>query len=234
MQRCAQRKGHGRTEERRRTRRGKQRGKHAFAEAARQSGSARCGEPSGGGGRQKQLKRTKQVQREEKGHGNHQPNKPRVLELDAPAQRRTGEFQNGYHRGQQHKGGQNTRTGRQKTQPDFPRVRTRLQDAAELHAHYRQYAGHQVQDQTAQQCKGQHFDCSRWRTLHHVCGGCAYGQLRLLGFIAIGDDKRQRFTRKRRGFIAPLISDRNRDLKPVSGVLNHRFAGQNVTSSGSK
>jgi hypothetical protein len=91
----------------------------------------------------------KQVQRKQEGHGNHQADKPRVLELNAPPQRRPGQLQRGDHPGQQHKGGEDPGAGGQKAQPDGTPVRARLQDAVKLHAHYRQHAGHQVEDQPA-------------------------------------------------------------------------------------
>ena len=187
VQRRAKGKGNCGTEERCGARRGQQRSKHPFAETAAKPRPACRSQSPGSGRRQQHLKRSKQVQRKEEGHGNHQPDKPRVLELNAPAQGRPGQLQPGDHGGQQHKGGEDPGAGCQEAQPDDASVRTRLQNTVKLHSHHRQHARHQVEDQPAQQGKEHHFARPGWGGR---LGGCsANGHRGLLCVTAIGQHK---------------------------------------------
>ncbi|MDU1804236.1 MAG: hypothetical protein E6813_12395, partial [Bradyrhizobium sp.] len=142
--------------------------KNALAETPRYPGAAGGRHPANGCRGKQHLDYPEQIQREEKGDGNHYADKPGILELDPPAQRGAGELEYHHHQRQQGKRGQDARAGGQKAQPDPAPIGPGLQHRAELHAHHRQHAGHQVENDAAEQREKHYFpetNRRRWREI---------------------------------------------------------------------
>ena len=227
-QRCAQRKGDSGTEKRCRTRRRQQRGKDPFKEAAQRT-VAPCRRHSAHHRRwQQHVEHAEQIERKHKGDGHHQADKPRVLELNAPAQRRPGQLQRRDHRRQQRKGEQDPRAGRQKAQPDLAPVRTGMQHRAELHPQHRQHAGHQIEDQTTEQRKQQHLAQAGRRVIVQCSAIRADREGCLLRPVMIGEHKRERFPCQRRGNFTPFVGDRYGHGQRLAARLHLRLSGQNA------
>ena len=143
---------HRRAEKRRRARRRQQRGERALPEMAAQPVPVMGGQRRVQIGREAQVEQAEQVGAEQQRHQHHKADKPRILELNAPAERVIAEAQQRHQQGQRHKRGDDTQRRCQELQPyAAPIAPLHLQDGAELDTQYRQDARHQVEDQPARQ-----------------------------------------------------------------------------------
>jgi len=119
------------------------------------------------GGRQADLEKSAQVECEDKQESRHAENEARRLQLKPPAELRTAGAQHQQHRGQRPERKQHAEREDEPVQGDFPAVAARLvHEAEDLDAEHRENAGHEIEDEAADEGEEQRSEQSarrRWR-----------------------------------------------------------------------
>ncbi|MNP38323.1 hypothetical protein D3C76_1318290 [compost metagenome] len=118
--------------------------------------AAAGGQPGAEGARQADLEQPQQVGAEQCRHHHHEADEADALELDAPADRPLGGPQQAAHGRQQPEGGEDAGAGGEELLAHLGLLPVLLlQHRAELERQHRQHAGHQVEDEAAEQRRPQ-------------------------------------------------------------------------------
>ncbi len=127
--------------------------------------------PGGHARRQPDLEQAEQVAREQRQQHHHESQEQRLLELNAPADRAAAGLERDQPAGEDDEGEQDARRRSQESETNMAAARAAVVDDREqLQGQHRQHAGHDVQDQPAEQRQAQDRDQAEGRAVRTAAG----------------------------------------------------------------